>query len=136
MQRVHSNKILTMQLPKKTIFIVVYGYKPTDFVLVDNTIDLQKAIYARVEKIPVTIGGKLISGQEIKTIEPDVHSYTGWNRGYVATHADDFTQIKRDVPPLLSELLEQATQHVNKLVSSGRQELIGSSELPALNEKQ
>lgn len=119
---------------KKIVFKVTYGYGKTDFVLIENTTDLQKAIYAKVERIPVTIGGKLISGQEIKTIEPDVHSYTGWNRGYEATHADDFAQIERDVPPLLSELIEQANQHVNKLVSTGHQELIGSSELPALSE--
>lgn len=111
-----------MSKPNKIIFKVTYGYKPTDFVLVDNTTDLKKAIYAKVERIPVTLGGKLISGQEIKTIEPDVHSYTGWNRAYSASDPDDFMQIDRDVPKILDTILAQANDEVQLLISNGTPE--------------
>ena len=121
-----------MSYPTKIVFKITYGYRPTDFVLVYNTVDLQKAIYAKAERIPVTLGGKLISGNEIKVIEPDVHSYTGWHRTYHAQDHEDFAQIERDVPAVLHEIVQQANQHVNQLVSQGRTDLIAASELPTL----
>ncbi len=113
---------------KKKIFKVKYGYNTNDFVLVDNPNDLQRAIYAKANKIGVTLGGKVISGQEIKVIEPDVHSYTGWYRSYEPETADDFAQIERDVPPQLYGILESVSQHVNNLIVSGRVDQIGKGE--------
>lgn len=113
---------------KKHIFKVKYGYNTNDFVLVDNPNDLQRAIYAKANKIGVSLGGKIISGQEIKVIEPDVHSYTGWYRSYEPETADDFAQIDRDVPPQLYAILEGVSQHVNNLITSGKVDLIGRGE--------
>ena len=115
---------------KPLIFKVVTGYKPTDYVLINNTADLEKAIYARIERIPVTLGGKFISGTEIKSIEPDVHSYTGWHRSYEAGNADDFAQIERDVPAIASEVLTACTQRVMELLKADNMEQIGQIEVP------
>lgn len=113
----------------RIIFKVTYGYGKTDFVLVSNSADLEKAIYAKVEKIPVTLGGKMISGQEIKAIEPDVHSYTGWHRTYEPTHGDDFAQIERDVPKVAYDVLGACSTRVSDFLNSGRPELIGKEVL-------
>lgn len=113
----------------KLIFKVTTGYKPTDFVLIDNTADLEKAIYAKVEKIPVTLGGKFISGSEIKGIEPDVHSYTGWFRSYEPSVADDFAQIERDVPEIAYELIPAVTRRVEGLLANQQTGLIGKTAL-------
>lgn len=123
-----------MTYPHKIVFKVTYGYRPTDFVLVHNTVDLQKAIYAKVERIPVTLDGKVISGNEIKVIEPDVHSYTGWHRTYQPLDGSDFAQLERDVPKVLGDIVRQATQHINELVGTGRTDLVGMRELPKLKE--
>ena len=117
----------------KTVFKVRYGYGSTDYLLVDNLNDLSKAIYAKVEKVPTTIGGKFISGQEIKDIVTDIHSYTGWYRTYEPTDPDDFKQIERDVPPELFHLLEGVAKRVNHHIATGSVHLIGSERLtPAL----
>ncbi len=113
----------------RIIFKVTYGYGSTDFVLVSNSADVEKAIYAKVEKIPVTLGGKMISGQEIKSIEPDVHSYTGWHRSYEAVNGDDFAQIERDVPKVTYDVLDACSKRVSEFLNSGRPELIGKEAL-------
>jgi len=114
---------------KKLAFKITYGYRSTDFVVVDNLDDVARAIYAKTEKIPVQLKGVVISGQEIKTIEPDVHSYTGWHRSYQAQNGDDFAQIERDVPSVLPELIELTWKQVEKLVTSEQQNLIGKQGL-------
>lgn len=108
---------------------VVYGYGSMDYVVLDNLDDVARAYYAKIEKIPVTLKGRMISGQEIKQIVPDVHSYTGWNRSYEAKGADDFAQIERDVPKVLDELLAITTQRVEQLVQQDQQQLIGKENL-------
>jgi len=114
---------------KKLAIKITYGYQATDYVVVDNLDDVARAIYAKTEKIPVQLKGKIISGQEIKTIEPDVHSYTGWHRSYQAHDADDFAQIERDVPNVLPELIERTWKQVEKLVTADQQHLIGKQGL-------
>lgn len=108
---------------------IVYGYRPTDFVVVDNLDDVARAYYAKIEKLPLSIAGRVISGQEIKVIEPDIHTYTGWNRSYMAKDDDDFRQIERDVPKILDELILLTTKRVEKLVSHNSQHLIGKEGL-------
>ena len=108
---------------------VVYGYGATDFIVLNNLDEVARAYYAKIEKIPVSIGGRVISGQEIKQIVPDVHSYTGWNRGYEPKDGDDFAQIERDVPKVLDELIGLTTKRVEQLVASQQQNLIGSESL-------
>lgn len=116
---------------QSTIFKVVYGYKSTDYLLINNSADLEKAIYARIEKVPVFLAGKMISGQEIKTIEPDVHSYTGWHRSYNPTSGDDFAQIQRDVPQVLEDIISVCAKRVEAFLTSGEPEKVGKEQLPA-----
>lgn len=114
---------------KKTIFKVKYGYGTSEFVLVDSLDELARAFYAKAEKIGVTLGGKFISGQEIKTIEPDIHSYTGWYRTYEPTDPDDYRQIERDVPKHLFELVEGVAKRVSHHINTGNVHKIGKEGL-------
>lgn len=118
-------------IPKKIAIKIKYGYGVSDFVVVDNFEDAAKAMYAKIEKIPVTLKGRMISGQEIKTIEVDVHSYTGWNRGYLPTSPDDFAQIERDVPEVVEEMLQAVGQQVNKAIELQDPSLLNSAALSA-----
>lgn len=117
--------------PQKIVFKIKYGYGANEFVLTESLDEVAKAMYAKAEKIGVTLGGKFISGQEIKTIEPDIHSYTGWNRSYEAKDPDDFLQIERDVPKVLYELLEGVATRVSTLLESGEIHKIGKEGLTA-----
>lgn len=117
--------------PKKIVFKIKYGYGVNEFVLTESLDEVAKAMYAKAEKIGVTLGGKFLSGQEIKTIEPDIHSYTGWNRAYEAKEPDDFLQIERDVPKVLYELLEGVATRVSNLLDSGEIQKIGKEGLTA-----
>lgn len=112
-------------MPKKIVFKVKYGYGTHEFVLTESLDDVAKAMYAKAEKIGTTIKGRFISGAEIKTVEPDIHSYTGWNRAYEPKEADDFLQIERDVPQVLYELLDATSKRVSELLTSGQVHRIG-----------
>lgn len=71
----------------------------------------------------------MISGQEIKAIEPDVHSYTGWHRSYEASSGDDFAQIERDVPKVAYDVLDACSKRVSGFLNAGQPELIGKEVL-------
>jgi len=114
---------------KKIAIKVTYGYRPTDYVVVESLDDVARAIYAKTEKLPIQLGGKIISGQEIKTIEPDVHTYTGWHRTYLPADPDDFKQIERDVPSELPQLIELTWKRVEQLVQRNNVQLIGKESL-------
>lgn len=116
---------------KKIAIKITYGYGAMDFVVVNNVVDVQRAMYAKAEKIPVTIGGRFISGQEIKTIEPDFHSYTGWFRSYLPTSGEDFAQIERDVPKVIDEFIQIAAERVAQFQASGEVHRIGEQVNPA-----
>lgn len=109
-----------MTIPKKIAYKIKYGYLATEFVVVDNLEDVAKALLAKATKSnggSAVIGGRFISGAEIKTIEPDVHTYTGWHRSYQPSSGDDFAQIERDVPSgTLEELMRLTQQKVNKVL--------------------
>lgn len=113
----------------KTIFKIKYGYGSTEFLLVNSLDEVSKALYAKVEKIGVTIGGKFISGQEIKSIEPDIHSYTGWYRTYEPESPDDYKQIERDVPKELFLLMDAVAKRVHLHISTGSVQKIGNEGL-------
>jgi hypothetical protein len=113
----------------KTVFKVKYGYGSTEFILVNSLDEVAKALYAKAEKIGVTIGGKFISGQEIKSIEPDIHSYTGWYRTYEPESPDDYKQIERDVPKEIFQLMEAVSKRVHQQISSGAVHRIGNEGL-------
>lgn len=103
---------------------IKYGYGALEFVVVENLEDVAKAMMAKATKNnggSAVIKGRLISGAEIKTIEPDVHTYTGWHRSYQPSDGDDFAQIERDVPMgKLEELLKLTQERVNEVVLQRR----------------
>lgn len=117
------------QVPHKIVFKVKYGYGTHEFVLTESLDDVARAMYAKAERIGLTLGGKFISGQEIKTIEPDIHSYTGWNRAYEPQDPEDFRQIERDVPKMLYELLEGVQKRVSTLIGNDQVQKIGNEGL-------
>lgn len=112
-------------IPQDIKIKIVFGYKATDFVVVNSMEEVARAYHAKLEKLPISIGGKVISGQEIKLIEPDVHGYTGWNRSYIASDADDFAQIERDVPKVMDELISLTTKRVEAVLSSSQPLQVG-----------
>lgn len=108
---------------------VTYGYRTSEYVVLDNLDDVARAVYAKIEKIPVTLKGHFIGGGEIKHIVPDIHSYTGWNRSYEPLDGADFAQIERDVPKVIEELIDLTTQRVKALVASDGVDRIGNESL-------
>lgn len=113
----------------KTVFKIKYGYGSTEFLLVNSLDEVSKALYAKAEKIGVTIGGKFISGQEIKSIEPDIHSYTGWYRTYEPESPDDYKQIERDVPKEVFQLMDVVAKRVHHHIATGSVQKIGNEGL-------
>lgn len=107
-------------------FKVKYGYGATDYVVVTKSEDLEKAVYAKVEKIPALLAGKMIDGKYIISIEPDVHSYLGWSRAFEPKDAIDFREIEQRVPKEAYEILEVHYQHIGSLIQTGQQEKIGT----------
>jgi hypothetical protein len=113
-------------------FKVRFGYGAMDRVSV-GTNELEKALYAQKFGVPVLLGGKQISGKEIKVIEPDYHYYTGWYDSYQPNTADDFKQIERDCPKCLDETIRHYRERVDLLLATGRKQLVGKNvELPEL----
>lgn len=121
--------VVEEKIPQKVVFKIKYGYEATDFLLTESLDVVAKAMYAKAERIGFTHAGKFISGQEVKTIEPDMHTYTGWHRDYKPMSADDFKQIERDVPPILYQLLDEVAKRVSSHLNKGNAELIGNEGL-------
>jgi hypothetical protein len=110
----------------KYYFKVKYGYKPSDFVSVEAGPELEKALYAKIEKVPVTLGGKFIDGKNIWLIEKQVHKYTGWYESYEPTTGEDEAQIRRDVPKEIEDILQAHADFVDGAIKSNNIKLIGS----------
>jgi hypothetical protein len=110
----------------KYYFKVKYGYKPCDFVSVEAGPELEKALYAKIEKVPVTLGGKFIDGKNIWLIEKHVNKYTGWYESYDPTTGEDEAQIRRDVPKEIEDILQAHAEFVNGAIKSNNIKLIGS----------
>lgn len=113
----------------KYVFKVKYGFGKNEFVLVEDGPELERAIYARIEKLPTFIAGKMIDGARIMLIEPDVHSYTGWFRSYEPTTADDFTQIERDMPKEIGTVFQAYYQYIERLMRMDKTDYIGTGKM-------
>jgi hypothetical protein len=113
---------------KTYYFKVKHGFKASDFVVVQDGPDLEKALYAWMTGNIAQIGGKMINGNNIVSIEPDYHSYTGWYRSYEPTTGDDWKQIERDVPAEINHVLPEYRNRVQQLLASGQEQLIGKGE--------
>lgn len=55
---------------------VRYGYGDDESVVVHSLRDVARAMYAKAEKVPVTLRGHFISGIEIKSVAPLQDSYS------------------------------------------------------------
>lgn len=88
-----------------------YGFNATESVSVDQD-TLPKAIFAQLNGTAVLLNGASINGKYIISISPDVHRYTGWNAGYEPKDAEDFRQIKRDLPPEIEKVQSLAEGRV------------------------
>lgn len=109
---------------KPVRFKVRYGFDRMATLSIEAGQDLERAIYAWTEQIPVTIGNKMIQGKHIISIEPDYHYYTGWYESYQPTSGDDFRQIERDCPSF-DGYIEAYKQRVVELIRTGRASEIG-----------
>ena len=107
-------------------FKIKYGFKSTDFVSVKEGGELEKSIYAMLKEQPVTLGGKMINGKHIISIEPDYHRYTGWNPEYQPSSSEDYAQIKRDCPEF-EGVFDNFKSKVVRLLSTGQANLIGQN---------
>jgi len=105
---------------------VKYGFKPMEFVSIEAGPDLERAIYAKIEKIPVTLCGKFIDGSTILRIEPHINKYTGWYDSYEPSTGDDEIQIRRDVPKEIEGILGNHFDFVATMLREGKTQLIGS----------
>lgn len=83
---------------KKIYYKVKYGFGPTDFVSIEVGGELERAIYAWTTRKVVTLGEKMINGNNIISIEPHYHRYTGWYDSYEPKSSEDYAQIERDCP--------------------------------------
>lgn len=106
-------------------FKVKHGFKTSDFVVVKDGPEMEKALHAWMTGNIASVGGKMINGNNIVSIEPDYHSYTGWYRSYEPSTGDDWKQIERDVPPEISLVLPEYRNRVTQLLSTGQEHLVG-----------
>jgi hypothetical protein len=118
---------------KELKFKVRFGYTAMDRVSI-GTDELEKALYAQKFGVPVLLGGKQISGKEIKVIEPDYNYYTGWYDSYQPSTSDDYAQLERDCPKCLDETIRHYRERVDLLLATGRKQLVGKNvALPELD---
>lgn len=108
-------------------FRVRYGFDKMSSLSIEAGPELEKAIYAWVEQIPVTIGGKMIQGKHIISIEQDYHYYTGWYESYQPTTGDDWKQIERDCPDV-DGYIDAYRQRVMSLIADRKTHLIGTEQ--------
>jgi len=103
-------------------FRVKYGYSVADQVSIEEE-DLQRAIMARIKKLPVQLGNSYISGGNIISITPHWHKHTGWYDWYEPKDGDDFAQIKRDCPNY-DGVIEAHEAKVYELIQTGKEKLL------------
>lgn len=115
---------------------VKYGFKPLDYVSIEAGDELEKAICAWTTGNVVSVGGKMINGNNIISIEPHFHKYTGWHETYEPRDGEDMKQIERDCPSF-DGILPYYRERVVYLTGHDRHSEIGTSaKLPiALPEK-
>jgi hypothetical protein len=117
----------------KYYFKVRYGFKTTDFVSVEAGGELEKAICAWTTGSIAEIGGKMINGNNIISIEPHYHKYTGWYDNYEPKEAEDWKQIERDCPDNFEGVLSHFRERVQYLIAKNQVAEIGKGkEIPEL----
>ncbi len=117
------------------MFRVQYGFDKMSYLRVEAGTELEKAIYAWIEQVPVAIGDKMIQGKHIISIEPDFRYYTGWYDTYNPTTGEDFAQIERDCPKL-DGYIEAYKDRVLQLISSNQTDLIGKGSFIQIEQKE
>ncbi len=107
---------------------VVYGYSPTDYVSIEED-KLEEAKYAWITKSIFSASDRMISGSEIKRIEPDFRYYTGWSEGYEPKGGDDFAEMRRYMPTLeLEERNRVADARVKYVIQNNNPQLLSNLE--------
>lgn len=100
-------------------FKIIRGYKPDDYIEIDET-ELKKAQYCFMLKKDAVYSGGAVRGSEMKAIQPDYQRSMGWNRGY-APLAEDWGEIReRGVDRECRNLIEAAKEEVRVTLASGR----------------
>ena len=103
-------------MEQKRWFKVKYGYDVMDFVSVEES-DLPRVLDAWNNNKIYIYGSNAVKGNEIKSISPHYHKYTGWNESYEPKDADDFREIERYCPKGLNASIENAKRF---LTSGGK----------------
>lgn len=116
-------------------FKVKYGYDKSAFTVVEEGGNLERALYAWIEQVPVTLGDKMIHGKSILAIEPYYHAHTGWNELYEPKDGEDMAQIKRDCPSY-DGVIEHYKDHVVSLMKNNETAKIGKGEIPPMLENE
>lgn len=106
-------------------FQVKYGFGPMDFETVEE-VEVEKAIYAQIKKVPIQLGSSYVNGSNIIVIRPAFYKHTGWFGNYEPATGDDMRQIKRDCPDY-DGLIEAYKERVAEFIKSGQTSLIGKS---------
>lgn len=119
---------------KKLYFKVRYGFKNTDFASIEAGTELERAVYAWTTGKIVQIGDRMINGNNIISIEPHYHRYTGWHETYEPKLGEDWAQIERDCPKF-DGVMGYFRERVQFLIANGREREIGTMvELPIKTE--
>lgn len=111
---------------------IVRGYNAEDYIEIDET-ELEKALYAFLEKKDGVYSGGAVKGSEIIAIQPDYHKTMDWNRGHKLDDFD-FAELKqKGIDKKLQLTLSETKARVQYLISSGQENLIGKNlEVPRL----
>jgi hypothetical protein len=80
-------------------FRIYYGYSGIDYIAITEN-ELERAKYAWQTNAIFTHGTKQVKGAEFKRIEEDFRYYTGWFDTYSPKEAEDYLQLKRDMPDM------------------------------------
>ena len=112
-------------MSKKRYFKVKYGFSASDTASIEEK-DVEKAIYAQVEGIPVQLGNSFINGKNIISITPNYHKHTGWYEWYEPKDGNDWAQIERDCPNY-NGVVEYYKDRVQLLMRTNRKNLIGQN---------
>jgi len=105
-------------------FKIIRGYKPDDYIEIDET-ELKKAYYCFLLKKDSVYSGGAVQGREIKAIQPDYQRSMGWNRGY-APSPEDWGEIRQlGVDRECRNLIEAAKEEAQFALTPGQREEAG-----------
>lgn len=99
---------------KKLYFKVVHGFRPEDFISIDED-ELEMALFAHVSGKKIIFSNGSISGSMIQKIVPDHQKTMGWNTAHSLLPEDWIDIRKSGVDRKFQERLYLAKQKVGQL---------------------